>query len=105
MAKLAPTLAIIAKIPLKDGHRDGAVAAIQTMLNHVETEEGTLTYILHTDDKDTNLLWFYEQYADRDSFKAHGSSDVMKALGPALADHLAGRPELIHLVPIGGKGL
>ena len=29
----------------------------------------------------------------------------MKVLGPTLADHLAGRPELIHLVPIGGKGL
>ncbi len=105
MANVTATIAIIAKIPLREGHRDSAAEAIQTMLDHVETEEGTLTYILHTDDRDTNLLWFYEQYADRDSFKAHGSSDVMKALGPVLADHLAGRPELIHLTPIGGKGL
>jgi quinol monooxygenase YgiN len=105
MSKVVPTVAVIARIPLKDGHRDAAIAALSEMLANAETEEGTLTYILHTDSRDTNLLWFYEQYVDADSFKAHGTSEFMKSFGPKLAEHLAGRPELTHLVPVSGKGL
>jgi quinol monooxygenase YgiN len=101
MAKVA----LLAKITAKDGQRDDLVKAFDQGLKNAEGEEGTLTYILHTDAKDENVVWFYELYTDADALKAHGSSDGMKALGPVLAPFMAGRAELIHLQPLGGKGL
>jgi quinol monooxygenase YgiN len=75
------------------------------MLDHVEGEEGTLEYVLCEDATDENVVWMYESYADQASFEAHGGSDEMKALGGAIGHLLAGRPELIFLNPVGGKGL
>lgn len=97
-------IAVIAKIPAQPGKRDEVVAGLRAMLDHVETEDGTLTYVLHEDAKDPDLLWMYEVYADRAAFDAHGSSDAMKALGGAIGAHLGGAPELIFLNPVGGKG-
>ncbi len=98
-------IAVIAKIPCKPGSRDQVVAALQPMLDHVESEDGTLVYVLHTDAKDPDLVWFYERYTDGDALGAHSTSDVMKSLGGAIGAHLAGAPELIMLTPVGGKGL
>ena len=98
-------VALIAKITAKDGERDALVEAFQTALRTAESEPGTLTYILHTDDTDPNLVWFYELYADKAALAAHGGSEAMKALGGAIAPFLGGKPELIGITPIGGKGL
>jgi quinol monooxygenase YgiN len=98
-------VAVIAKITTQDGKRDDAVAALQPMLHHVETEVGTQRYILHTDSGDANVLWMYEIYTDQEALVAHGASDAMKALGPALGGLLAGRPELTFMTPVGGKGI
>ncbi len=96
---------VLAKLSVQDGKADEAVAALQTMLGHVPTETGTEIYILHRDQSDANILWFYELYTDQASFEAHGSSDTMKALGRSLGPVLAAPPELTMLTPVGGKGL
>ena len=96
---------VLAKLSCKPGTRAAVIDAFGPMLDHVQQNEpGTLTYLLHEDVNDADVLWFYEVYADDDSFKAHGSSDVMKAIGGALAGNLARRPELIFLKQVGGKG-
>src|SRR5262249_54333762 len=98
-------IAVIAKIPAAPGKRDELVAALQTALQRAESDPGTLTYILHADAKDAALVWFYELYADQDAAAAHSTSDAFKALGPAIGPFVGGRPELIYLQPLGGKGL
>ena len=96
---------VLAKLPLKPGSRATVVEGFQSMLEHIEQNEpGTLTYLLHEDTKDPDVLWVYEVYADDESFKAHGSSDAMKAFGAAYGAHFAGAPELIFLNAVGGKG-
>jgi len=97
-------IAVIAKIPCQPGTRDQVVAGLQPMLDHVESEAGTLTYVLHEDSGNADLLWMYEVYESQAALDAHGGSDAMKALGAAIGAHLAGMPELIMTVPIGGKG-
>ena len=87
------------------GTLQDVVVALQAALDNAETEPGTLKYILHTDAGNEDLVWFYEVYADADAMKAHSSSDAFKALGPTLAPHLGGRPEITVLNPVGGKGL
>jgi len=96
---------VLAKITAQEGKRDELIAGMAPMMEHVESEPGTLQYILSTDAQDENVVWMYEVYEDQASFEAHGSSDVMKALGPAIGPFLAGRPELIFLSPVRGKGL
>ena len=96
---------VLAKVRSAAGKRAELAKEFGAALAEVENEPGTLTYVLHEDASDEDLLWFYEVYTDQDAFKAHGSSEWMKALGPKLGPLMGGRPELIFLTPLGGKGL
>ena len=98
--------AVIAKLTAQDGKRDELVAAFGRMIDHVTANEpGTEVYVLHTDNADPNVAWFYEMYTDEAALGAHGTSDMMKSVGRELAGLMAGRPELIMLTPVTGKGL
>jgi quinol monooxygenase YgiN len=98
-------IAVLAKLTCQPGMADEVATGLAPMLAHVENEPGTLRYVLHRDSGNDDVLWFYEVYADQAGFDAHGSSSAMKELGHALAGKLTGRPELIFLTPLGGKGL
>jgi quinol monooxygenase YgiN len=100
-----PQVAVIARIPAKPGQRDALIAALQPLVDAVDAEAGTLRYIVHTDVSDPDVVWFYEQYTDNDAFGAHGSSEAMKALGPAVGEFAGGKVDLHILAPVGGKGL
>ena len=98
-------VAVVARIPAQPGKRDELVKALEAAIDNAKSEEGTLTYILHTDDKDPDAVIFYELYSGQDALAAHGSSDFMKELGKSLRDLAGGRPELQILKPVAGKGL
>jgi quinol monooxygenase YgiN len=98
-------VALFARIPAQPGKRDELVKALAAAIDNANTEEGTLTYILHVDDKEPDAVFFYELYSDQDALSAHGSSDFMKELGKSLRDIAGGRPELQILKPVVGKGL
>jgi quinol monooxygenase YgiN len=100
-----PQIAAIARIPAKPGQRDALIKALEPLIAAVEAEEGTLRYILHTDLKDADVLWFYEQYTDNDAFAAHGSSEAMKTLGPAIGEFAGGKVDIHIIAPVTGKGL
>jgi len=99
------TKSIIAKMVFQDGKRDEGIAGMGPMMEHVESESGTVEYIMLKDSKDENVLWMYELYADQDGVDAHLGSDVMKGLGSAIGGLLAAPPELNFLDPVSGKGL
>jgi len=98
-------VAVLAKIPALPGRRDELVAALHAFIDNANTEAGTLLYILHTDAKDPDSVYFYELYADQDALTAHGTSDAFKELGKGMRDLAGGRPELTILTPVVGKGL
>ena len=98
-------VAIIAKIRSAPGKRTELAKQFETAIDNVQNEPGTLTYILHEDAKDEDLLWFYETYTDQAAAETHGKAEWMKALGPKLGPLMAGRAELTFLQPGGGKGL
>jgi quinol monooxygenase YgiN len=100
MAKVA----VWAKIPAAPGKRDDLAKALEVGLETAKGEAGTIYYILHTDPNDADALYMYELYESQDALNAHMGSDAFKALGPALAPFVGGRPELTFLGPIGGKG-
>ena len=98
-------VAVLAKLRSAPGKRDELVTALQFALDNVGGEPGTLLYILNEDAKDADLIWFYEVYSEQSALEAHGSSDWFKEMGPKIAPLMGGRPELIFLRPVGGKGL
>jgi quinol monooxygenase YgiN len=98
-------LSVWVKLDLQPGKRDEAIAIIQEALDAVQSEAGTLLYLLHTDAKDENVLYFYEMYTDSDALGAHSGSDWFKVFGPKLGPVLAGRPDMKIVNPVGGKGL
>ena len=93
------------KLPIKDGKREEAKAIIEEAFQNVQSEPGTLLYILHEDARDENVLYFYELYTDGDALAAHGGAEWFKAFGPKLGPVMAGRPEMQMITPVGGKGL
>ena len=97
--------AVIAKLTSKPGERDALTEVLRRVVAGTESEPGTLTYLLHHDARDADVIWFYEQYDSQESFEAHGVSETMKAAGPDLAPLLAGRPALTFLTVVAGKGL
>jgi quinol monooxygenase YgiN len=98
--------AILAKLTAVDGKRGELVAAFSRMFDHVRANEpGTEVYVLHTDDKDPNVVWFYEMYTDAAALGTHGTSDTMKAVGQTLGPLMAGRAEITRLTPQDGKGI
>jgi len=96
---------ILAKLPLRPGTRDEFVEAFSQMFPVVAEEEGTITYTLHLDTKDEDLVWVYEMYASDEALAAHSGSDGMKAGLAAFGGFIAGPAELIRLTPVEGKGL
>jgi quinol monooxygenase YgiN len=101
-----PKVAVIAKLTAAEGKRDELAAAIADVgMRNVAGEPGTLVYAAHKDQKDENVIWFYELYSDGDALAAHGGSDAMKEFGRATGPLLAGRPELFFLEPLAAKGI
>lgn len=99
-------VAVIAKLTAAEGKRDELAAVIADMgMNNVSGEPGTIVYAAHKDQKDENVIWFYELYTDRDALAAHGGSDAMKEFGRATAPLMAGRAELFFLEPVAAKGI
>lgn len=97
-------IAVIAKLPCQPGTRDQVAAGMQAMLDHVESEPGTLRYLMLEDSADPDVLWMYEEYADQAALDAHSTSEAMQQLIGAIGSHLAGRPELTMTTRVGGKG-
>lgn len=95
--------AIVAKLVAQPGKRDELVEVLKGMLPAVQAEAGTLTYIMHTCAAEPDAVYFYETYADDAALAAHSKSDAMKAAGPALAQVLAGRPQITVLEEIARK--
>ena len=64
-------ITVIAKLPVKEGKMDEAMAAFQVLISKVASEEeGTVLYSLNRDKANPDVLVVVEQYRD----KAHWSS-------------------------------
>ena len=58
-------LTVVAKMPIKEGKMDEAVAAFRELIAKVAKEEGTVMYSLNKDKANPNMLVVVEQYKDK----------------------------------------
>ena len=87
-------LAVVAKMPIKEGKVDEAIQAIKDFMTHVATEKGTMGYTLNTDKNHPNVLTIIERYQDKDALKAHGAAPEFGEFFQKAAPLLDGDPEM-----------
>jgi quinol monooxygenase YgiN len=87
-------IALVAKIPIKEGKVDEAIEAFKGLMVHVAKEEGTLLYTMNRDKSDPNTIIFMERYKDQAALDAHSSTPHFKEFFAKSAEFIAGRPEM-----------
>ena len=93
-------LAVIAKLPIKEGKMDEAIAGFKALMEKVAKEEGTMMYSLNRDPANPNVLVMVERYKDKAALEAHSSSDYFKEFFKTSGAFIGGRPEITRLEEI-----
>jgi quinol monooxygenase YgiN len=87
-------ISVIAKIPIKEGKVEEAIAAVKELMVQVAREEGTLMYTLNRDQSNPNTLVIMERYKDKAAFEVHSSTPHFKAFFAKSKAFIGGRPEI-----------
>ena len=98
-------IALIAKLTAADGKAEELDAALRSVVEAADEEDGLEIYSVHADSSDSNVFYFFELYRDQAALDVHGRGERMKPAMKALGGMLAGRPEVTMLNPVVAKGL
>lgn len=93
-------ITVVAKLPIKEGKMDEAVAAFKGLMSKVAEEEGTVLYCLNRDTANPNVLVVVEQYKDKAALDHHSTTPYFKEFFKASAAFVGGRPEMSVLKEI-----
>jgi quinol monooxygenase YgiN len=96
-------VSVIATLTCKDGKADAFPAAFDDFFRHVESEDGTESYVLHRSTTNPNVFFMTELYTDQRAFEAHAGSDAFAKLGGALGDYIEGA-DMQLAEPVKAKG-
>jgi quinol monooxygenase YgiN len=87
----------VAKITAVDGRRDEVLKEFEAIVKAARDEPGTLAYDVYVDRRNPAVIWFFERYADKESFQAHLSSEALASVTKSVEPLLAAPPELAML--------
>jgi quinol monooxygenase YgiN len=90
-------IVVVAKLPVKEGKMDEAVAIFKELIPQLKNDKGTEMYKICVDKNAPDTLTVVEAYADADALKLHGSTDHFKACSAKLGGVIAGRPEISRM--------
>ena len=71
---------LVVRMTAQEGNEDEAVATARELAEASRQEPGCELYIPTQDPESPRTLLFYEQYADKAAFEAHGASDHFQQL-------------------------
>jgi quinol monooxygenase YgiN len=71
---------LVVRMTAREGNEDEAVATMRELAEATRQEPGCELYIPTQDPENPRSLLFYEQYADKAAFEAHGASDHFQQL-------------------------
>ena len=91
---------VMAKVTVKEGKMDEAVAMIKKLVPKVAKEKGTLLYRFCKDPKNPNTIIVMEAYADEGALNAHSTSPYFKEFFATFPTLLDGAPEIVVLEEI-----
>lgn len=88
-------ITVIAKLPVKEGKMDEAMAAFKVLMSKVASEEGTVLYSLNVEKANPNTLVVVEQYKDKAALEFHSSTPHFKEFFTASIAFIGGKPEMM----------
>ena len=93
-------ITVIAKLPIKEGKMEEALAEFKALMAEVSKEEGTVLYSLNTEKAKPNTLVLVEQYKDKDAFNFHSSTTHFKDFFAKAAAFIGENPEIVVMKEI-----
>jgi len=93
-------IAVIARMPIKEGKIDEAINAFKELMVKIAEEEGTLRYTLNRESSSSENLVILEAYKDKEALKAHSSTSHFLEFSAKLPALLAGKPDISVLEEI-----
>lgn len=93
------------KFTAQEGQRDTLAAHLLRAAEFVRSLEGCYLYVINRASADAVTVWVTEVWQDETTQQASLELDVVRAMINDVLPLLAGPPERIELVPLGGKGL
>lgn len=80
-------IVIIARLKMKEGKEEEAMALARSLVQGVQAEEsGALAYVCHRSNEEPSELVFFETYTDEDALKAHRKTPHMAVMNKAFAE-------------------
>lgn len=100
-----PAYGCYVKFTAQPGKRDALVEHLLKAAHSVENLEGCQLYVINTSPTEPECVWVTEIWSSQEehyaSLNVEGAQEAIKQVLPLLA----GRPEKIDVLPVGGKGL
>jgi len=93
-------ITVIAKLPIKEGKMEEALAEFKVLMAEVSKEEGTVLYSLNSEKANPNTLVLVEQYKDKDAFNFHSSTPYFKEFFTKGAVFIGDNPEIVVMKEI-----
>ena len=96
-------IVVTAVLQAKEGKEKEMEEVLKGIFPHVQSEEGTLKYILHRSQSNPGRFLFYEKYKDQDAFAAHGATPYLAELFAKVGPLMEGEPSLEMYEEIAAK--
>jgi quinol monooxygenase YgiN len=93
------------KFTAQPGQGAALVAQLLIAAQLAQAAPGCEVYIINTSPTEADVVWVTEIWQSQAAHDASLANDDARAHISRVLPLLAGRPEQIHLVPVGGKGL
>ena len=71
---------LVVRMQVKEGEEDNAIALMEQLAEATRQEPGNELYIPCRDPEHPRSFLFFEQYADKAAFEAHGASEHFQRL-------------------------
>jgi len=93
-------ITVIAKLPIKEGKMEEALAGFKVLMAEVAKEEGAVLYSLNIEKANPNTLVVVEQYKDKDAFNFHSSTPHFNEFFTKSAAFMGDNPEIVVMKEI-----
>ena len=87
-------IVVSAVLEARAGKEKDMESALRDFMPKVQSEEGTIAYILHRSKGNPVKFMIYEKYVDETALAYHGSTEYFKDLFDKVGPILAGAPSI-----------
>ncbi len=88
---------IVALSTVLEGKRDEFLAIAKPLIAGSQSEAGNISYILHEDINNPNILTFIEEWKDQDAIDFHNATPHFTANAPKLLEIIEGGAMVVNL--------